>query len=134
MYYDVDDYDQTEVEYDVQFETPFGFEVEYYDERWMSDKSIGDWEKKIEYIGDYEEIVTNPEYVYETIGDVVSDYVYNNYELEEGKYLITGTVVFIVHASEVWDGNPEAYRTYELIELEDEITRANVKDINIERI
>ena len=133
-YHDIDDYDQTEIDYDIQFETPFGFEIEFDIGTWKSDKSIGDWEKKIEYIGDYDETVTNSDYVYDTIGDVVADYVYNNYELDDGRYRITGTVAFTLHVNEVWDGEPEAYMSSELIEIEDEITYANVKDVNIERI
>ena len=125
-----------EVDYDAEFETPVAFEVIFQNGEWITDKSIDDWENA-DYLGDYGEEVSNPDYVYECLRDVVSDIIYQEYGdgISNGIYKITGYANFTIHIEGLGIGKlpwneDELYTD----SMETEMTHANVKDIDIERI
>ena len=120
-----------DISYYVNFETPVAFDVKLNNGEWLEDKSYDGWEYADTFVGDYSETI-DPDYIYETIRDVIAEQIVNGYPKLNGHYRITADAEFRVAIDGVyWREDDD---TLSIEDGEIEIIDVRINNINIERL
>lgn len=108
-----------EIPYDVEFDMPVAFKIEFYKGDDIEDESIGGWEYEDTWTGDYHETLTDADSVYERVRDALIDTMDAADKIpEDGIYEVTANAEFIIYVNEVYIG----------------IDKSNLDEINTENV
>ena len=132
-YTDFED-DWEDVSYDCEFVDIYAeFKVDFVNGNWDDDWDYNPgWEKEITWMGDYNEVVTYPDLMWEEVRDAFADEVG---ELPDGTYIISGEADITISVDKLYRGIKRPnYGEIDDEDMETKVRKVTVRNIKIEEV